>query len=491
MTQTNFIKMKNIILKGFLLVALILHGSACNDFEDININPNAPTAVSPSALLTNSLRYIGMNGTLFSASRRNIPNLYIQHFAETQYTEDSRYQTINFDFSGWFASPLIDLKHIIDLNTDDATKADALSGGSNANQIAVAMIVQSFIFHHITDRWGPIPMSQSLQGRDNFKPAYDSQQQVYDQIFAQLKSAIAMMDGGAPVKGDQLFGGDMGMWRKFANSIRMVMALRLSEVDPSKGQAEFNSAMSDGVIGDGEDIMYPFLAEASNENPWYTDQITRTDNAIGSTLVDYMKPLNDPRLNIYADPAVNYGDVRGMPVGISNDRAGAIPNDEVSFPGNPAVESQNAPGPLLTRSQILFCMAEAAMRGWISGDPGQLYASAIQASMDQWGVTDQAAIDAFLAQDGVAWDAANGMSLIAHQKWVALYNQGYEAWAEWRRLDLPVLEPAEDAIHPSGQIPVRQGYPVSERDNNSANYEAAVGMLGGPDDLTTPLWWDK
>jgi hypothetical protein len=472
--------MKN-ILRNIIIVAVALATVGCQDFGDTNVNPNSPVSVSPSTLFTNAMR--GVSGSVGSTQ----PLLYSQHMAETQYTDGSTYIGIRFDFNGFYSGALADLKHVMDLNTDEATKSAALSGGSNANQIASARILSDWYWHLMTDRWGPLPYSTALQGKENFEPSYDSQEAIYKGVLSDLKAAIAQIDGGAGPTGDFILDGDMDKWKQFANTIRMTMALRMSEVDPALAQSEFNSAVSAGVLD--SDVMYPYLGESTNQNPWFGRFVTRTDWAISNTLVDYMKPLNDPRLNVYADPAPNYGDVRGMPYGIDN--AGDIPNAEISFPGFPAVRGQDAPIPIFTRAQIMFSMAEAAQRGWTSGNAEQLYYDGIKASMEQWGVFDQAAYDAFIAQPSVAWDASLAMERIHMQKWVALYLQGYEAWSEWRRVGIPALSPAPDAANPSGQIPVRQGYPASEVDVNEANYNAGVGLLGGADGQDTNLWWDK
>lgn len=477
---------KYLHITGVMMVLMLL-STSCGQFEDelLNVDPNNSTSVAPHTLLTNSLRSIsdvvGATTGLF----------YVQHMSETQYTDASRYVTVNFDFNGWYTGPLADLQHIIDLNSDDVSKKDALQSGSNENQIAVARILKAYFYHHMTDRWGPLPYSQALQGRKNFKPAYDSQEVIYDGIISELKSAVGQInEGAAPVKGDFLLNGNMAMWRKFANTLRMIAAMRLSNVDPGKAQAEFVAAYNDGVLSsDDDNIMYPYLAEAANQNPWFARFITRTDFAISSTLVDYMKPLGDPRVDAYADPAPNFGEVRGMPYGIAG--AGDIPNADISFPHSTNVRGQDTPLPVFTYSQVLFTLAEAAHRGWISEDAEQLYYDAIAASWRQWGVFDQAAFDAFIAQPGVKWEAGRELELIGNQKWVALYLQGYEAWAEWRRLGWPALSPAPDPLNDEGTIPVRQGYPTTERDLNGDNYNAALGILGGPDALGTPLWWDK
>ncbi len=475
--------MKN-IFKISLMALLMLAGVSCSDFGDINNDPNNTTSVAPEVLLTNALRSVS------SVVSRTTEVLYVQHMSETQYTDASRYSGINFDFNGWYTGPLADLNHIIELNTDPATAVDALVSGSNANQIAVARILKAYFFHVLTDRWGPLPYTNALQGRDNLRPAYDSQEVIYTDLFKELKEAVAQMDGGAGVDGDFILGGDMDMWAKFANSVRAKMALRLSEVAPATAQAEFVDAIAAGVISSNdEDVMYPYLAEAANQNPWFGAFITRTDYAVSSTLVDYMKPLSDPRLDVFADPAPNFGDVQGMPYGIEN--AGDIPNADVSFPGNPGVRGQDTPLAVITYAEMLFAQAEAVQKGWINGDAQALYEDAIRASWRQWGVYDEDAFTAFIAQSEVAWDAGNAMELIHNQKWVALYLNGLESWAEWRRTGYPTLSPAPDPLSPQPEIPVRQGYPTTERDINSDNYNAAVSLLGGEDNLHTPLWWDK
>jgi hypothetical protein len=147
----------------------------------------------------------------------------------------------------------------------------------------------------------------------------------------------------------------------------------------------------------------------------------------------------------------------------------------------------------MTYAQILFSQAEAVKLGWITGDAKALYESAIKASIEQWiGVTAEtpALITAFLAQPDVAYDDAKALQQIATQKWVALFYQGNEAWAEWRRTGYPVLTPAKNPLNPSGKIPRRMGYPNTEQTLNKVNYDKAVASQGA-DTQDTKLWWDK
>ena len=475
--------MKKIILFSSLVFGLIV--ASCSDFGDINTTPNETTKTSMAALLTSSLRSVS------GVVSRTTEELYAQHMSETQYSDGSRYDIVNFDFNGWYTGPLANLQLILDMNSNPETAVDVLPSGSNNNQMAAARILKAYFYSFMTDRWGPLPYSQALKGREDFTPAYDSQDEIYTDLLKELKEAVAQIDGGNGVGGDFIFGGDMNNWKIFANTIRMNMALRMSEVDEPRAKAEFADAVAAGVISSNAGtIWYPYLAETNNENPWYSRFITRTDWAISSTLVDYMRPLGDARLDAFADPAPLHGEVRGMPYGIAN--AGDIPNADISFPHISNVRGQDAPIAIFTYSQVLFSRAEAAMRGWISGeDASAIYQDAIKASWEQWGVYDEDAFNTFMSQPDVEFSMDNGAERIGNQKWVALYLQGFEAWSEFRRTGWPALAPAPDPLNDSGQIPVRQGYPTSERDINSENYEAALILLGGPDELDTKLWWDK
>lgn len=476
-------KLKNIFS---LLLVVAFAATSCDDFEDLNVDPNEPSSAPNSTLLTGvftgSDDELGIDDLLGA----NIPVLYVQHLSETQYTESSRYNTVQFNFNGWYTGPLVTLNQIIESNTNEATSAAAAAYGSNNNQIAVARILRAYIFHVLTDRWGALPYSEALQGATDFSPAYDSQEDIYTGLLTELNEATAQMDGGAGPAGDILFSGNMASWAQFANTLRATIAMRMSGVAATTARAEFEDAVSDGLIT--SDVMYAFLAETNHQNPWYGRFITRTDYAISETLVDYMSAVNDPRLPAFAEPALETGTYVGMPYGIID--AGDITNSAVSFITSDIISTQDAPLAIFTVAQTEFMLAEAALNGWnVSGTAQSHYEAAIQASMEQWGVYDATAYAAYIADPGVAYNAANAMQLIGEQKWVALYLQGYEAWSEWRRTGYPALTPAPDAVNNSGEIPVRQGYPSSEADLNSENYEAAVQM-NGADGLDTRLWWD-
>lgn len=475
-----------------IMAALSFTACSPSDFDDLNVNPNQPSRPVTSALLTSAQRQLTGNiitqSTVLTVS---YPNLYVQFISDKQYTENSRYSTIAFNYGAIYTGPLDNLQQIIDLNTDPETAPDVAVNGSNANQIAVATILRSYLFLHLTDRFGDIPFSEALKRTENFRPKFDTQQEIYNKLFEDLKGAVAMMDNGASPAGDIMFNGDLDQWRIFANTMRMVMALRLSKVDAAKGQTEFNAAMSDGVISSNdENVFFTYLADDNNDNPWEDAFETRLDFAISNTLEDKLSAMNDPRLAVFANEAAATGTFVGMPYGIEEAAAGAIANSSVSFLGD-ALREQTSPTYIYTYAQVLFSMAEAAHLGWIPGGDAAaavFYYDAIEASWEQWGVST-ATLATYIAQASVAYTPATAMEKIGTQKWISLYMNGYEAWAEWRRIGFPVLSPAPASLNPGG-IPRRQAYPAFEATLNEANYDEAVSRIG-TDDLNQRVWWDK
>jgi hypothetical protein len=480
------------LYKSILFAGLMLSTVACSDFEEMNVNPNSPLLPNTSSLFTGAIRAVGtMNSQVGPAGFNITPALYVQQFSDVTYIEDSRYKTINFSYNGLYAGPLVSLQAIIDQNTNAATKASVAIYGSNNNQLAIARILKAYIYQWMTDRWGDIPYSQALKGDQNFSPAFDKQQDIYNDLFKEYKEAAAQFDAGTAVKGDILLGGSAARWKKFAASQRMLAALQLSKVDPAKGKTEFAAALADGVLASNADnVKYTFLADANNENPLYTNYVrsNRKDFAVSNTFVDYLKKVNDPRLTYMAAPNQK-GEYVGAPYAVF---PAAGPAQNFSLAAS-AVAAQAAPANIVVYAEVLFAQAEAAKLGWTTGDPKALYESAIQASLQQWmgaNFTD-AAYKAYIAQPDVAYADAKGIEQIATQRWIALFNEGNSAWNSWRRTGFPTLKPAASPLNGGTAIPRRLAYPVStEGTLNTANYNAVIASQG-KDDPYTRVWWDK
>ena len=245
-----------------------------------------------------------------------------------------------------------------------------------------------------------------------------------------------------------------------------------------------------GLFGSNDDTFRFVYTKSPQQNPIAATFETRDDHRVSKTIIDELIALNDPRLSVYAqlpeDKAVtNY---TGGANGLSNSDANDQGFSKLSKPGTFFLESES-PAVFLSYAEVLFGLSEAVSRGYISGDAEGYYNKAITASLEQFGITDNEVISTYLNQSSVRFDSSNYKKSIGEQKWIALYGQGLEAFAEWRRLDYPVLE-AGPATVLDGKIPVRFFYPGTEQSLNGASYKNSVNNQGA-DLLTTKLWFDQ
>jgi hypothetical protein len=483
-------------LKIWIAVSMLGLVSSCQkfDFGNYNNNPAPDRTQSPQTanLLTNAIwnSVGGLTLTDFNS------DLYAQYLSEIQYPGVSLYQNPHSDWSGYYAGPLSDLQMIIDLNTQTPTAANVAVNGANANQIAVAKILKGYLFAQVTDRWGDIPFSEALNV-NNRTPKYDPQATVYRGIISLLKEGVAGFTNGDPAKGDVLFAGDAAKWKKFANSLRMILAMRTVKADPVFAKTEFLSAYNDpaGHITTNADNAAFTFPGGGFTNPYYDNFSTRTDYAVSETFVNLVQGINsnDPRLpNMITKPGMAF---KGAPYGWerSSITAWLSNNLDYSQPG-PLVANATATLPLLTAAEVLFVQAEAAAYGWLPSNSAADYYNAITQSMGRWGVTNATAIANYLADPNVTIGTtygANALGRIYTQKYIDLFMNGPEAWFEWRRTGYPALSPAPDAVNASKKIPRRLMYPETEIGVNRANYLAAVSLLSGGDTQDARVWWDK
>lgn len=478
-------KIKNGLVGALLVSSLV---SCKKTFDDTNIDSRqpSPTALKTKFLLTSAIQSV--HTTVFG---NTTGNLYSQYLSEGPYPGGSLYSTKNFTWDATYTGPLYDLDRIVQFVDAGAPEAD-VSNGSPANQKAVANILKSFYYLHLTDRFGDIPYTDALKGVENLAPTYTSQKIIYDSLFAVLTRSVNEIDeNGFGVQGDLLLDGDMLMWKKFANTMRLDMALRLSIKDPTKGASEFNAALnaSGGVIEDNsENIEWNYIDDPSYLNPWYTNYTisNRNDYAISKTMTDYMLPKDDKRITVYAEELAGATPYKGLPYGKIT--AVNIPNAYSRIGDD--FRTKTAPARVFNYPQVLFMIAEANKIGYLPGGDAAAaiaYEEAIKASWEMNGVYDLADFTAYYAT--VAYSPATAIEKIITEKWVHNYLNGYAAWNDWRRTGFPVLTPAADAIDGRG-IPTRQGYPVSEQTQNKESYTAAVAAQGA-DDNYTKIWWDN
>jgi hypothetical protein len=454
--------------------------TGCNKFDsDININPNQPSQATGTQLIANA------ELSLSGLSAIPAGEFYGQYLSETQYPTSSLYPEGGTSFYGLYQGPLMNLQTV--LNTPTLSVLD----GPPANQYAVAMILKAYFMWHITDRWGDVPYKQALKGRDELTPAYDPQAEIYDSLFLLLKNAHAMIVPGN-ITSDIVYGGDINKWKRLGATIRLLMALRLSKADPIKGSAEFNTALTDGIMAANTDnLVFKHLPDANNQIYWYGQIFGQNRQwwALSSLLVDKMKPVGDPRLMIYGNPSKTGNQYIGLPFGTTT----GMPNTNAySLLGN-AIWAQNAPVYLVTYAQALFAQAEAAKLGWIPGNDATAkinYDLAIEQSVRQWNNNNITALPAMMAAPEVAYNPAAAIEQIATQRWIHLFMHGYEGWAEWRRTGYPALAPPVG--EPSRPVPRRNSYPATEQFNNTENYQDAVQrQFSGNDDISGRVWWDK
>ena len=308
-----------------------------------------------------------------------------------------------------------------------------------------------------------------------------------------------MLPGSASYgSADPIYDGDNAKWKKFANSLHARYAIQLSNVDPARAKSELAAALAGPVFTSNDDnavLVWP--GDGQNNNPYFDNFKTRDDHRLSSTIVDTLLALSDPRVAVYADPTQAYVEGKstneyvGLPNGLTNTQASAFggAGGGLYNASHPAAFFSQADSPsyLMTYAELLFIKAEAAARGWISGDPAALYADGITASMQQFGI-DDAAIATYLAQPKVQYNPSTGLTQIALQKWIALFGEGLEGWNEYRRTGVPNLQAGPGAV--INTVPRRLPYPSSEQSFNPANLEAARSAQGG-DALTSKLWWDQ
>jgi hypothetical protein len=410
--------------------------------------------------------------------------LWVQHFAEIQYRDEDKYIMRPGTSGGWgfYTSSLANFQGMIDKGV----------AASTPNWTAVGRIMKSYTFSVMTDAMGDIPYSEALQGGTILAPKYDTQASIYNALFLDLAAANSQINT-APgaigfASGDIMYGGDMALWKKFANSLRLRLAIHLSNMNPAKGTTEAAAAIAAGVFTDNADnaqLMY--LATAPNRNPIYENKLSRDDYGMSKTFVDSLLSWNDPRLPVFAqlnqDAVPAY---RGLPNGLNNGEGD--PLARISRIGAYWRETPDAPISLMTYAEVLFLRAEAAQRGWVAGSASALYNAAITASMEQYGVAP-ADIATYLAQPRVVYNAGTGLTQISYQKWVSFFMQGMEAWTEYRRTRVPTLVPGIRAVLPA--IPDRLPYADNELVLNKVNVDAAVAAqkFGATTNLAAPLWF--
>lgn len=518
-----------------IVAALALAGTlaSCDDFGDINDNPNYPTEGTTSAQFLYSSRFVKYfvcNSYYYDIWTQEYPG-YLSESKNNQYGPLDC--TVQFESDFFYYNAIRGLNSIITRNTDDETKNDVsvTSWGSNANQIAICRTLRAFFYMSMTDILGPIPYTEAMQGDDgNWTPALDNTDVVYKGLDEDLCEAYKQFDENSDMNAtdfDIFYHGDISKWKKFNATLRMMMAIKMKDVDPTNGASRFRQAYSDGAMTSYEDsFTYTYDNNSSssvfNMAPMYSTAYNigsgGGNHVVNKTLVDALKAYNDPRIFTYCDVSATaykgkagaYGEddqrsYRGVPFGLSS-------NSEVSEQSKYCASVgakycvQTATYGVITAARTLLVEAEAAELGWIEATAttaSELYKEGIKASFEFENYLEQTNsgssfkydLNAYMAQDTVALSADKDKAIkqIVMQRWLAGFLcDGIEAWADWRINnvpDLPMYQGQLDADHTT--YPYRMGYYDTEVASDKAQYQAAItSYLGGKDDRWTRIWWD-
>lgn len=518
--------MKYIKSLAVAAMALTATMSSCDmgDFGDINANPNKPSEAYTDMLYTYSAQWV-RGFTMNSSSYDPWMQLRTGYLSESKNNQyGGLTNTVSFGTASYYYYYIKNLNTIIERNTNEETKSllSVTAFGDNANQIAVSRTLRAFYFMTLTDILGPLPYSEAFKGEsdDIWSPKYDSQESIYAALDADLVEAYSQFnEGGSLSSAEILYDGDISKWKKFNATLRMMMAIKMADVDPTNGKARFAKAYADGGMTEVEDgFHYTFDASNADYSAWMyyvgnMNYASRGENFVPNNfIVEALKEYNDPRMFSYFTLDGYKGKAEGDPSDIN-----AYKGVPFGFASNPEVVSAaegcasvnatycdaGATYGLITTARALLVEAEAAVLGWINADPKELYEAGIKASFDfqakyHTAVTKlggETAVEDYLASEKIALssDKETALEQIVMQRFLAGFlTDAIETWSDWRRYNVPAM-PLTDHQIKEGNIayPYRMTYDPSEKEANADNVEAAINeWLGGQDGLWTRVWWD-
>jgi len=494
--------------------------TGCDEgFDEINTNKVDPTSLAPSLILNKAIiatTYLDGVSTLGMLCY----NFGIVQQVITPY--GSSLSGGNYNQLNNSNSPLVwvnfyrnVIKQLVAVT--EQTKGDPL----NANIYHAARIWKAYAFMILTDTYGDAPYFDAGKGyiSEEIRPKYDPQEAIYKDILKELEEAAGALDASqAPVTTDILYGGNVARWKKLGYSLMLRAGMRLSKVDPTTAKAYVAKAVAGGVFENNTDNS--IIRHTSLYNNFIANHLAareKTNFYLAAPFVNYLKESNDPRLPVFAvryvgakggpeqTPARASSDPKvqiGMPMGYNDVTINSVlaENGVVSLWDFTQINlttilKLDAPEFHITYAQVQLLLAEAAVRGWVTGEAADYYAKGIRANLEQMALYDPSAAireDAILAYlKAHPLDAAKALEQINTQYWVATFLDGNESWANFRRSGFPALKKNP---YPGSEIKEdfirRMPYPDSEIVVNLQNVNDA-NTRQGPNDLNTRIWWDK
>jgi len=507
------------MLFSFIICSAFVWTGCTKNYSEINTDPTRLTSLATEdikGLFTNALymaTYSGDGSAEYQYAQGFFADLYAQYSAITaEFDPTDRYNFppdwISHQWVGTYTKALPPIVNILKETQNPEQKA----------LNAIARIWKVFIIHRATDYYGPIPYSKI--GSDAIVIDYDAQKDIYTDLFKELtestedlKQNISQPSYG---EADVIFDGDNNKWLKFANTLRLRLAMRISNVEPAMAKQEAEAAVAGGVMAELSDDAY-LKVSGTNYNG-YNRQSGWNEFRMSATMESLLVGYEDPRLSKFWQPAVNTGKYAGVRNGMNTGEIAAEQNkpDNTSGPSLPLLpESQSVtPSTVMYTAEAYFLRAEGALNGWaMDGTAKELYEKGIEMSLRTWGISNAALISNYI--NGTNLPKAPGgyfntpaltdipvkfstipekqREQVLTQKWLALFPEGHEAWAEVRRSGYPKLYPiihSDNPDLPAGTFIRRIPFQIYDRDRNGPAVEAAVSLLGGPDNAATRLWWD-
>lgn len=508
--------------KLLLIISPFLLTNCLNNFEEINQNPYGATDKELERVTTGGNELLSLQ-KLVLPQQENSYQMCFDLFA-TGYAGYAS-QTKHFNDYPVYNPRTAWVDYVFDdtypkIYTEYYKLRSLSKGDFNKPYFALASIYRVAITHWLTDTYGPLPYSKMQEGKKEV--AYDNQEALYMNMCNELKQAAEALSKLDPsdrqyAPYDMVYEGDMTKWVKYANSLLLRMATRMSNVAPDKAKEFAEYAVQHGVIeNNSENAMLK-----TTDNPAFKMSSIWGDSRVGADITNYMNAYNDPRRSKYFTPVANR---------VSSPFFGLRSSTDAPEKSNYSLPNIQKDSPIMwiSASEVAFLKAEGALKGWaMNGQAQELYEKGIKLSFEQWGASlgnylnTETTVNgfqdelnptlnenSFSSQISVKWDESNNneqkLAKIITQKWIAMYPYGsQEAWAEWRRTGYPNLIPAKK--NNSGgiisNITQEEGkdrggmrrlpYSSSEYKNNGAYIAEAVSFLKGPDNGSTNLWWAK
>ncbi len=495
-------------LVAILSLSLILVTGCDDDFGDLNTNPSASSNLSPEYLL--NYIWTGPTSDRYSIWRSN---LIICSSWSQQLVSGFGYDTYNStndEYTGAYMDRLMPTYMAEAIDIIEKYPETAIAG--------MALVFKVHFMHRLVDMHGMIPYSEAFRPSEILTPGYDEVSVTYNTMIEELRTARSWIQGGQginPGEYDPLYGGNLSKWEKFANSMILRLGLRLSEVEPGLSQQIVQEAVNAGVFESNDDMAWINYSGGVNTDGVNASGIGEVFQDFGvsghlfrysDVFVSFISDHSDPRettlmatYDFVDNEEVLTNAGPGGQQGLRAGEYGVVDNVyDYAQPRRDVMVTYGSPALIMTYSEVALNIAEARFRGWIPGDAATAYNDGVRGAMKMLALYPNAeeisdeAIATYLEQEEVTYTDTEALRLINTQKWVALLFDGYEAYANYRRIGFPELQPvAEENRDPlsDGSIPKRVIYPISEVTTNTENYNRAI-EIQGTDDINTRLWWD-